>query len=233
MTMRMIHAVVSLVIYLCFSVVSSLALSTSPRPTTIAVCTGLDCRIDGASDCLRQLAQRAVPVGIKVTGRPCLGPCGDGPNVLVLDAHGKRVVQKQENRIQGSLVPPELFGSDPRGVYQVRTYRNLEQVLQIAADTAGLLPPPSQEVPTTDKDHVVIVSTRQPLDRPLNERLVLQRLMQFLVLVGLYEYEYDNVIGTEQVEIAVFLFLLSNFIMKENLFTWAWKRIGKKSRRRG
>jgi hypothetical protein len=64
-------------------------------PVTIAVCTGgVDCGVDGASACFRQLQKNVSSSGsvIKVTGRPCMGPCGDGPCVRVFDADGRAIV---------------------------------------------------------------------------------------------------------------------------------------------
>jgi hypothetical protein len=195
--------------------------SSSSRPT-IAVCTGIDCRLDGATDCLRAV-QRNAPAGARVTGRPCVGPCGDGPCVLVLDEEDKRVVQSQDDLIKTSLAPPEKFGANPRGVYQIRTRENLERVLQIASDAAGV-ESSSNGVKDTTVSFNGIISTRQLFDRPRNERKVMQRLMQSMVLVGLNEFEN---VGNMQLLIAAALFLLSEFIMKENIFTLIRKTIGK------
>jgi hypothetical protein len=202
-------------------VAGALSSSSSNSRPTIAVCTGIDCRLDGATDCLRAV-QRNAPAGVRVTGRPCVGPCGDGPCVLVLDEEDKRVVQSQDDLIKTSLAPPEIFGANPRGVYQIRTRENLERVLQIASDAAGV--ESSEGLKDTTVSFSGIISTRQLFDRPRNERKVMQRLMQFMVLVGLNEF--DNV-GNMQLLLAAALFLLSEFIMKENIFTLIRKTIGK------
>lgn len=189
---------------------------------TIAVCTDIDCRLDGASDALRAL-QRNAPDGVRVTGRACLGPCGDGPCVVVLNSENKRVIEEQKGRVvQGSLVPPDLFGVNPRGVYQVRNAGNVEQVVGIAAAEASLDVSNKVVLNESDSESVVVTSTRRPFDRPRNERKVLQRLMQFLVLVGLYSHENVQAL---QFEIAFGLFLLSDLIMKENIFTFVWMKV--------
>lgn len=203
------------------------SLSNRPPPVIIGVCTDIDCRLDGASDALRQL-QKNAPTGVRVTGRACLGPCGDGPCAVVLDSEGKRVVQVQTGKVQGSLVPPELFGSNPRGVYEVRTASNVDQVVRIAADAAGIEAVSDGPI-DVDKatDELVVTSTRQPYDRPRNERKVMQRLMQFLVLAGLYhEAKHENV-ESLQFGTAFILFLLSDLIMKEKVFTFVWQKITK------
>lgn len=198
--------------------------SLRPASTTIVVCTGEDCRIDGATQCIRRL-QRAVPDGIKVTGRPCLGPCGDGPNVKIVDENDARIVKPQDDRGPGSLVPAELFGSNPRGIYQVRTIRNVEQVVRIATDAAGFEP---QEISNhASSSSVVITSSRKLYDRPRNERKVLQRLMQAMVAAGLSQV---GEVSTIQIGTAAFLFFLSSFIMKENIFTLAGQLIKKWTR---
>jgi hypothetical protein len=139
-----------------------------------------------------------------------------------LDEEDKRVVQSQDDLIKTSLAPPEIFGANPRGVYQIRTRENLERVLQIASDAAGV--ESSEGLKDTTVSFSGIISTRQLFDRPRNERKVMQRLMQFMVLVGLNEF--DNV-GNMQLLLAAALFLLSEFIMKENIFTLIRKTIGK------
>jgi hypothetical protein len=204
------------------------ALSLS-SPVTITVCTGVDCRVDGASECLRQL-HKNVPSSdrLKVTGRPCMGPCGDGPCVRVLDPNSKAIVVDQEDRVQTSLAPPELFGSNPRGIYQVRTVKNLQQVISIATDAAGLEPKNDGGIENILATEWMISSTRKPYDRPRNERKVLQRLAQCMVVTGLYEYyQSNNALGSLQYEVAFLLLLVSNFIMKENFATFLSKKITK------
>jgi hypothetical protein len=190
--------------------------NTNSGKTTIAVCTGIDCRIDGASDCLRAM-QRHVPEGVRVRAQPCVGPCGDGPCVLVLQGT-RRIVKPQENAVATSWAPPDMFGANPRGVYQVRTVENVERVLEIAAEAAGV---PSQRLDLVGNTTTAIVSsTRSFWDRPRNERKALQRLMQFLVLVGIWDYDTSfGGVGNVQWGVAASLCLLSEFIVRENLFT--------------
>lgn len=199
-----------------FVTIHAYSLSTRPAPATIAVCTD--------SDALKQLQQKA-PNGVRVTGRACLGPCGDGPCVVVLDSENLRVVEAQTERVQGSLVPPEIFGSNPRGVYQVRTAANVKHVVRIAADTAGVEPSDESFWNVPDSE-LGVTSTRQPFDRPRNERKVMQRLMQFFVLAGLYQQAKYSEVDSLQLGTAFVLFLLSDLIMKENFFALFWKKIG-------
>ena len=193
---------------------------------TIAVCTGADCRVDGCSQALRELQKQNAndKETISVKSRPCLGPCGDGPTVMVLDKQGARIVEDQNDKLPGSLVPPELFGTNPRGIYQVRTAGQVHQVSRIAQEAAGKS---ADEIPSPPEnaDEIIAQSTRSVLDRPRNERKVLQRFMQFLVLVGLYQYEHNQgSLGNTQYTIAAILFLGSDLILKEGLFFELKKR---------
>jgi len=106
-----------------------------------------------------------------VTGRACLGPCGDGPCAIVLDLESKRGVEEQTGRVQGSLVPPDLLSVNPRGLYQVRTASNVEQFVRIAAVEAGLKVSNDTMMKESESE-LVVTSTRQPYDRPRNERKV-------------------------------------------------------------
>lgn len=290
------------------------------RTATLSVCTGVDCRLDGASDCLRRIQQEAkvrndqflvwaeeneeeentttsndssrrrphqheqslqdapppLPTSITtsrnnnviaVQTRACIGPCGDGPNVLVLNGQGQRVVvpvSSQPNRFgSASLAPPDLFGDNPRGVYQVRTKEQLDFVITLATETAAgpvvvipttmmMIPPPKTTTtttpttsntiattstttntiltttpPSTENTRSIVTSRRPWYDRPRNERRVLQRLMQFLVLVGLYQYDqsHSSTIGTEQWIVAGTLGLASNWIMRENIIVFLWNKV--------
>jgi hypothetical protein len=204
--------------------------TSSHSQTTIAVCTGIDCRLDGASDCLRAI-QRHIPEGVRVRSQPCVGPCGDGPCVLVLDS-GRRIVEPQEDVVATSWAPPDMFGANPRGVYQVRTVQNLERVLEIAAAAAGTTTVSSQPLlPGATPTTTIVSSTRSFWDPSRNERKVLQRLMQFLVLVGIWDYDasYGGV-GNLQWGVAGSLCLLSEFIVRENLFTLAQALLKKKNK---
>ena len=62
---------------------------------------------------------------------------------------------------------------------------------------------------------MVVQSTCTMLDRPRNERKVLQRFMQVLVVLGLAQY---GTIGNLQYTVATILFVGSDVILKEGLF---------------
>lgn len=216
---------------LAIVVESTLALTSKEAPkATVSVCTGADCRVDGASPCLRALQQHPViqnsrnaGSNIAVKARPCLGPCGDGPNVVILDSEDNKVVRERAFQPPTSLVPPSWFGETNQGVYQVRSVADVDFCVQLAAETAGV------ELAEDDPRSVNISSSRPWYDRPRNERKVLQRVMHFLILVGLYTYmvEHDGVIGVWQWQIAGALAVASNFIMKENLLEQLWDRLYK------
>jgi hypothetical protein len=240
------------VISLSSSKTKNSEVSTPTTAVTIAVCMGADCRVDGASDCLRQLQQHPIIQTaarntdktkdrkkklITVKARSCFGPCGDGPCVRVEDSQKRRIVRPREFSNPKSIAPPELFGDSNRGVYQVRTAADVDFVVNLAATTAGvntdgMVDPVGQQTSTNDHDEegtVVVRSTRAWYDRPRNERKVLQRLMQFLVVVGLYdEYKAHGAIDTVQWQVAGILFVASNFIMKENLIDQLLERARKK-----
>jgi hypothetical protein len=230
-----------LVVMTITSVSSLTSSSTTSQDTkktiasTIAVCTGPDCRIDGASGSLKQIQKR---VGsslspearknskIKVTGRPCLGPCGGGPCVVVLDANGKRVVKDQpaETTGPGSLAPADIFGVNATGVYQVRTQQNVDFVVNVALETAvgsDIIKEMNEEATTptpftasnNDKELLAVTSSVRPWwDRPRNERKVLQRLAQCLVVYGLYHSNGNGEIGDLQWQTAGVLVFASFFI---------------------
>jgi hypothetical protein len=200
---------------------------------TIAVCTGPDCRVDGSSACLKSFQECAAALNnninkqkqnnqqssiLRVTGRSCVGPCGDGPCVMVVDEKSY-VVKAQPSKKSISLAPPDLFASNPRGWYQVRTPEQVQEVLEIACQAAEIDTPPlvPSQLPTTTYHSIIASSTRSWYDRPRNERKFLQRLMQVTVLLGLAQYD-DNSIGNVQYGIAGGLLLLSTFIMKENIW---------------
>mmetsp|Transcript_27213 Transcript_27213/g.80252 ORF Transcript_27213/g.80252 Transcript_27213/m.80252 type:complete len:234 (-) Transcript_27213:610-1311(-) len=199
------------------------ALSSSAptnRKTTIAVCTGPDCRVDGAADCIRRLQETVasrdgLKDSIRITGRDCVGPCGDGPCAMITDADGEKAIERQPSKTRIALIEPGLFASDPRGWYQVRTDRQAEEVVDVACRTAGVEYRKGDTVEDSDPA-VFVASTRRWFDRPRNERKVLQRLMQVLVLLGLVEYEGE--LTGLQYGIASGLFFASDFIMKENLW---------------
>ena len=193
---------------------------------TIAVCTGADCRVDGSTQTLREFQKRnANQDKIRVTGKPCLGPCGDGPCVMVLDDQGQRLVEEQDNKLPGSLVPANIFGTNPRGIYQVRSVGQVHQVCRIARKAAGDGPEESCS-PPDNANELIVQSTRSVWDRPRNERKVLQRFMQLLVGVGIYQYDHDHGdVGNTQYAIAALLFLASDLILKEGLFYEIRKRL--------
>jgi hypothetical protein len=218
--------------------VTSLATS-KPALATIRVCTGADCRVDGSTDCLRsiqqhELIQRAKDFNqdnandaraIQVVSCPCVGPCGDGPNVVVWDRNGQRIVEPREFKAPKSLVPPDAFGDSSRGVYQVRTQDDVNFVAQLAARSAGMDTTLSANI-DAPTDTIIVTPSRPWYDRPRNERKVMQRLMQFLVAVGLCDqYQTYGMIEEEQWRIAIALFVLSNFMTNENLLSQAFTKI--------
>ena len=157
------------ILYLGFC--SGLSSSNKVAKTTITVCTGPDCRVDGASDCLRQL-QKSVAANhapIRVTGRNCIGPCGDGPCVMVLNAENEKVVEKQDSKVTISLAPPDLFASDPKGWYQVRTGKQVDEVMEIACKSANV--PYETSVNESSGDELIVQPTRQIYDRPATKRV--------------------------------------------------------------
>ena len=268
------------------SLTKTIGTTTTGGKVTISVCTGADCRIDGASHCLRRIQQATSIVNnnvvvaaalssfssnntttattsttttpsakkaIVVEARPCIGPCGDGPNVVVLlsmDGHNKKGQQQQQrvvstepqpNRGPGSLVPANVFGDNPRGVYQVRTPEHVDFVLNLAKQAAQIPHDIATTTITSSIDNedaaaaatfttttttTTTTSSRPWYDRPRNERRVLQRVMQFLVLIGLYQYDkIEGSIGSEQWIVAAILGLASNWIMKENIIVFLWDKM--------
>jgi hypothetical protein len=231
---------------------SAASTSIVTNTATIRVCSGGDCRVDGSSECLRRLQQhpliqqqrqRSKDAGgspssdadddassfgtskIRIISTPCLGPCGDGPNVVVMDDRlSKRVVETRPVLSPKSLVPADMMGDNSRGVYQVRTQNDIDFVINLAAQTAGVKTTGSASESTssstkrsnTDVDEVIITGTRTWYDRPRNERKVMQRLMQFLILVGLYDqYKTNGVVEEEQWRVSLVLFAASFIIKKK------------------
>ena len=226
----------------------SSASPSSAGSVTIRVCSGADCRVDGSTDCLRliqkQCRQQAsssdddsIRNRIKVKSVPCIGPCGDGPNVVLIkdDNTKNRIVDMQladelrDDDGQRSLVPPEIFGSSPTGVYQVRNKQSANKIVNLAMKTLALTSSTASTTATTDDDKDVVTSTRLWYDRPRNERLMLQRFMHICILGGLglkYRELGDGVeMPASAWFIAATLWILSNFIMKENLLELAWKKV--------
>ena len=244
------------------SATPSATTASAPPVVTLSVCTGVDCRLDGASECLRRFQQKykqdlnndsnqttvstTTTTGSKrivVQARSCLGPCGDGPNVVVLETNGQRVVKMNHPlppQLPGSWAPPTLFGDNPRGVYQVRTQEQLDHVWNLVLDTAGLEQDTAgeQKTPATatvmeDQDPIdswIVTSSRPWYDRPRNERRVFQRLMQFMILVGLYQYDTSHgALETPQWMVAGGLALASNWIMRENIVVFLWDKLSRKT----
>ena len=198
--------------------------ATPSTTTTIAVCTGPDCRVDGSTDCIRQLQKQVSTLNnssdsqgrIKVTGRACVGPCGDGPCAFVLDGEGQKIIQQQPSKKQVALVPPDIFGSDPKGWYQIKTSEQLQEVVSIASKAKDKN---EESLSSSLLRFQDIQSCRPPWDRPRNERKVCQRIMQVSVLWGLEEFSNEDVVGSLQLSIAFALWGLSELIMKENIFS--------------
>jgi hypothetical protein len=239
-----------LLVGVCNSMVVAPPSSRSPATTTaemlvVRVCTGADCRVDGASECLRMMQQLASTSSsnntdktlLKVKASPCLGPCGDGPNVVVMDGTtNKRIVDTElqaQKSGSGSVVPADIFGASVTGVYQVRTSQDAARVMNLAIgilrtsldyDQKNVAQAASSNfVALGNNDNntvVVITSNRAWYDRPRNERLMLQRLMHVSILAGLASYDTSHG-GSElsnlQWGTAAILWIASNFIMKESL----------------
>ena len=207
----------------------SLSTRAATTKTVISICTGPDCCVDGSAFCMRQLQKSVKAIdsdrNIRVTGRNCVGPCGDGPCVMILDAtnNNERIVVDQPSKQSISLAPPDVFGSNPKGWYQVRTQQQLEEVMSSACESTGI--PFETSAADGCGDELIIEPTRQMYDRPRNERKVLQRLMQVMVLAGFYGIEGEP--SQLQYAIGVALFILSNVIMKENLLEFLWKKFTK------
>jgi Thioredoxin-like [2Fe-2S] ferredoxin len=119
------------------------AQATTDR-TIIRVCSGADCRVDGSAQCLRLLHDElrsrrntaTVAAAVIIKSVPCIGPCGDGPNVVVVDeADGKRIVDRalaQRKERPLSLAPADMFGANTAGVYQVRNAEMADAVMNLA-----------------------------------------------------------------------------------------------------
>jgi Thioredoxin-like [2Fe-2S] ferredoxin len=224
---------------------------SSPLPTTIPdvlvrVCTGADCRVDGASECLRMMQKLASTTSnnstdktlLKVKASPCLGPCGDGPNVVVMDGTtNKRIVDTElqaRRNGSGSVVPADIFGASVTGVYQVRSSQDAAGVINLAIgsltksldnDDQNVAQSASSKLAALESNDsntvVVITSNRAWYDRPRNERLMLQRLMHVSILAGLASYGTSSQgcgeLSNLQWGTAAILWIASNFIMKESL----------------
>lgn len=198
--------------------------SLSP-PVTITVCTGPDCRVDGSTQTLKQLqscvsqlnqGQNQKQKSITIQSKNCLGPCGEGPCVQVLNAQKQRVFRgEQPNREPSdSWMPADSFGADTKRIYQVRNAAQAAFVLELAASEAHL---PKRLIPD-ESSFPPVQSTRAWYDRNNNDRKVLQRLLQVAVAAGLLEYsKTHDELGPLPWGIAASIVLTSNFIMKDNL----------------
>jgi hypothetical protein len=259
----------------------------------------VDCRVDGSAQCLRllqeELRQRkwaaatmttstttttrtittaaVAAAAVTIKSVPCIGPCGDGPNVVVVDATtGKRIVdpdlaQRKEGPM--SLAPADMFGVNTAGVYQVRNAAMANAVMNLAIASNGtavstatttpggggggrggggasFLSEPAVRGQSDNSENGIVVSNRNWWDRPRNERIFLQRCMHASILVGIADrYGTTTAAGTSSSgeaqldalgwSMAAFLWLLSNFIMKESLLEQvltgkAWTNHRKKRR---
>lgn len=89
----------------------------------------------------------------------------------------------------------------------MRTVGQVHQVSRIAQQAAGKS---LDEIspPLGNANEIIIQGTRPAWDRPRNERKVLQRIMQLLVLGGLHQYDIDHgSIDSPQYAIAAVLLL--------------------------
>ena len=215
------------------------AMAVVAKRNTIKVCVGVDCRVDGATDCLRMLQQRAsshsnATAAVQVKAVPCLGPCGDGPNAIIVDHRtGQRMGVAESataTREPGSRVPADVFGANTKGVFQVRTLQQADTVLRVATNSST----PGEVTESPQPERAVVRSTRAWYDRPRNERLMLQRFMHASILWGLLERNATGSIDAVAWAVAAVLWVLSNFIMKESLletFLLDQKIIGKKRKK--
>ena len=64
--------------------------TNGPPPVEIFVCTGRDCLEDGSRETLRRFKALKDEHGldVKLRARPCMGPCGRGPNIDARRAGG-------------------------------------------------------------------------------------------------------------------------------------------------
>jgi hypothetical protein len=215
----------------------------------------------------------AAVAAVTIKSVPCIGPCGDGPNVVVVDATtGKRIIdpdlaQRKEGPM--SLAPADMFGVNTAGVYQVRDAAMAHAVTNLAMASNGatastntatttpgggggrgggaaLLSEPAVRGQSDNSGGGgIVVSSRNWWDRSRNERIFLQRCMHASILVGIADQYGTTTAGTStsgeaQLDalgwsIAAFLWLLSNFIVKESLLEQvltgiAWTNHRKKRR---
>ena len=72
----------SLVIASVLALTQQLPVQQQP-PVEIFVCTGRDCLEDGSRETLRRFKALKDEHGldVKLRARPCMGPCGRGPNI--------------------------------------------------------------------------------------------------------------------------------------------------------
>ena len=76
--------------------------ATAPDDVEVLVCTGRDCLDDGSRATLRRFKRLKDAEGLSCTlgARPCMGPCGRGPNVELRVAG--RPVPSPGNGVRGS-----------------------------------------------------------------------------------------------------------------------------------
>ena len=63
--------------------IDAIATTSEAPPVEIYVCTGRDCLEDGSRETLRRFKALKDEHGldVKLRARPCMGPCGRGPNI--------------------------------------------------------------------------------------------------------------------------------------------------------
>ena len=141
--------------------------SVPPSRPSVLVCTDKDCALDGAEQML-SIAKRVLPASVDVKGCGCIGPCGKGPNLKILDEEGIRVKDKR---------PGE------NSFYCFRRVDSVEALQKVLKTSLDLdikgnvkLPPP--------------VSSRTFWDIDRTKRIALQRLLYictFLPMIDRYQ----------------------------------------------
>jgi hypothetical protein len=153
--------------------------------------------------------------------------------VVVDEADGKRIVDRalaQRKERPLSLAPADMFGANTAGVYQIRTAEMADAVVNSAlsgtSSNTGSTASGTREEgrgrrTSALETRTIVSSSRNWWDRPRNERLFLQRCMHTAILLGIANEQYSSTsgegLGTLGWSLAAFLWLLSNFIMKESL----------------
>jgi (2Fe-2S) ferredoxin len=240
----------------------------------------VDCRLDGSAQCWRMLQQECRNLqpsnddtiitanAVTIESTKCLGPCGDGPNVVIVPSDKSLLSSTNRTttsydriwdetlaiprplsnaqRYHKSFVPAYLFGANVQGVYQVRDSERARAVVHVAvASSLGTVKSSLRKATAMDTTTATTTTSnraaqQQPLqfiesrrcwfDRPRNERLVAQRVLHASILYGLATASNHQPLGTTtEWGIAIVLWTLSNFVMKESVLEqWLQGKLGKR-----